>query len=148
MNKQKTSNRNIKIRSTQKAKAIRSQQRHITLMLLAVAGVFLLLTFPNSIYFVLDYTHDFNKKPITNDYHQWLRYRRLKIVTILMFQLSDLQHATNIFIYLLTSNKFRQSVLNICASIVYPFSLLFTCLCRCEKGSNQNFEKRIDNNYS
>lgn len=77
-----------------------------------MALVFLLLTLPNSIYFVLDQTYGFSETPKRNEYVDWLRYRRLTILTVIMFQLSDLQHATNFFIYLLASNKFRRSVLN------------------------------------
>ena len=100
------------MRTSQTSQAIRSRHRHITLMLLAVALVFLLLTLPNSIYFVLDQTYGFSETPKRNEYVDWLRYRRLTILTVIMFQLSDLQHATNFFIYLLASNKFRRSVLN------------------------------------
>ena len=82
---------NIEMRSNQKTEVIRSRHRHITLMLLAVAAVFLLLTLPNSIYFVLDLTYGFNKQPVENDYNQWLRYRRLTILTVIMFQLSDFE---------------------------------------------------------
>ncbi len=88
-------------------------------MLLAVAVVFLLLTLPNSIYFVLDIKYGFNEQPTINDYNQWLRYHRLTILTVIMFQLSDLQHATNFFLYLLTSHKFRRSVVGIYLSIIH-----------------------------
>ncbi|CAF0796030.1 unnamed protein product [Didymodactylos carnosus] len=109
--------KDIHIRSNQKTEAIRLKHRHITLMLLAVAVVFLLLTLPNSIYFVLDLKYDFNSRPKKNNYAQWLRYRRLTILTIVLFQLSDLQHTMNFFLYILTSNKFRQSVLSIFAVV-------------------------------
>jgi hypothetical protein len=99
-------------------------------MLLAVAGVFLLLTLPNSIYFVLDLTYGFNNRPTINDYYQWLRFRRLTILTVIMFQLSDLQHATNFFLYLLTSDKFRRSVLMICASSENFLSSSLNCCCQ------------------
>ncbi|CAF1995911.1 unnamed protein product [Rotaria magnacalcarata] len=112
-------NSEIEMRSNQKQKIVRSRNRHITFMLLAVAGVFLLFTLPNSIYFVLESTYGFNKAPTTNDYYLWRRYRRLTILTIFMFQLSDLQHAANFFIYLLTSGKFRRTVLHICLSMLY-----------------------------
>lgn len=115
------------MRSNQKTEVIRSRHRHITLMLLAVAVVFLLLTLPNSIYFVLDLTYGFNKPPVDNDYHQWLRYRRLTILTVIMFQLSDLQHATNFFLYLLTSDKFRRTVMRICASTGDFLASSFNC---------------------
>lgn len=120
-------NSSLEMRSTQKSEVIRSRHRHITLMLLSVAGVFLLLTLPNSIYFVLDLTYGFNNRPTENNYHQWLRYRRLTILTVIMFQLSDLQHATNFFLYLLTSDKFRRSVLMICTSSVRFLATLFNC---------------------
>jgi len=123
----KTSIAETEIRSNQKTEVIRSRHRHITLMLLAVAAVFLLLTLPNSIYFVLDITYGFNKSPTVNDYHQWLRYRRLNILTVIMFQLSDLQHATNFFLYLLTSDKFRRSVVSILMSMTH---ILLTCSCK------------------
>ena len=126
------------MRSTQKSEVIRSRHRHITLMLLAVAVVFLLLTLPNSIYFVLDLTYGFNKPPIDNDYYQWLRYRRLTILTVIMFQLSDLQHATNFFLYLLTSDKFRRSVLMICSSSGNFLATLFNC-CQDKSGSSTSF---------
>ena len=100
------------MRSTQKIEVVRSRHRHITLMLLAVAVVFLCLTLPNSIYFVLEITYNFNQLPNVNDYSQWVRYHRLKIVSVIMFQISDLQHATNFFLYLLTSDKFRRAVLS------------------------------------
>ena len=112
------------MRSNQSTDVMRSKHRHITLMLLAVAIVFLLLTLPNSIYFVLDTTYGFNKIPTENDYYQWLRYRRLTILTVIMFQLSDLQHATNFFLYFLTSDKFRRSVAMICVSTVPVLSPL------------------------
>jgi hypothetical protein len=118
------------MRSTQKSEVIRSRHRHITLLLLAVAGVFLLLTLPNSIYFVLDLTYGFNNRPTINDYYQWLRYRRLTILTVIMFQLSDLQHATNFFLYLSTSDKFRRSVMMICASSAHFLSSLLNCRCQ------------------
>ncbi|CAF0886951.1 unnamed protein product, partial [Didymodactylos carnosus] len=111
--------KDIEIRSNQKTDAIRHKHRHITLMLLAVAVVFLLLTLPNSIYFVLDLTYDFTNRPTENNYTQWLRYRRLTILTVVMFQISDLQHTMNFFLYILTSHKFRQSVLSIFT--VIPF---------------------------
>lgn len=128
--KKRPDNQDIEMRSTQKTEVIRSRHRHITLMLLAVAVVFLLLTLPNSIYFVLDLTYGFNKFPAVNDYYQWLRYRRLTILTVIMFQLSDLQHATNFFLYLLTSDKFRRSVVRICVSTMPILPSLFPCCCR------------------
>lgn len=128
------------MRSTQKSEVIRSRHRHITLMLLAVAVVFLLLTLPNSIYFVLDITYGFNKEPIENDYYQWLRFRRLNILTVIMFQLSDLQHATNFFLYLLTSDKFRRSVLMICAPSAHFLSSLFNCCSSDKTGSSTSFQ--------
>ena len=117
----------VEIRSTQKTDVIRSRHRHITLMLLAVAVVFLLLTLPNSIYFVLDITYGFNNLPKENDYYQWLRYRRLTILTVIMFQLSDLQHATNFFLYMLTSGKFRRTILAMCTSPEHFRSAIFCC---------------------
>ncbi|CAF1128254.1 unnamed protein product [Rotaria sordida] len=131
--KKRTENQDIEMRSNQKIEVIRSRHRHITLMLLAVAVVFLLLTLPNSIYFVLDLTYGFNKLPTENDYYQWLRYRRLTILTVIMFQLSDLQHATNFFLYLLTSDKFRRSVIRICVSTIPILSSLIPCCCQ-DKG--------------
>ena len=113
----KTSQDNFVMRSNQNTDVIRSRHRHITFMLLSVAVVFLLLTLPNSIYFVLDLTYGFNRPPTADDYSQWLRYRRLTILTVIMFQLSDLQHATNFFLYLLTSHKFRRAVLTTCLSM-------------------------------
>jgi len=137
----KTSIAETEIRSNQKTEVIRSRHRHITLMLLAVAAVFLLLTLPNSIYFVLDITYGFNKSPTVNDYYQWLRYRRLNILTVIMFQLSDLQHATNFFLYLLTSDKFRRSVVGILMSMTH---ILLTCSCKnstdSKRYSNQKFD--------
>jgi hypothetical protein len=118
LSKQKLINQGIQIRSTQKTKVIRSRHRHITLMLLAISAVFLLLTLPNSIYFVLEITYNFNQPPTDNNYFHWLRYRRLTILTVIMFQISDLQHATNFFLYVLTSDKFRRSVLGICQSMI------------------------------
>ena len=115
------------MRSTQKTEVIRSRHRHITLMLLAVAGVFLLLTLPNSIYFVLDFTYGFNRVPTENDYYDWLRYRRLTILTVIMFQLSDLQHAMNFFLYMLTSDKFRRTIFSIWTSSSSFRSALFCC---------------------
>jgi hypothetical protein len=132
------------MRSTQKSEVIRSRHRHITLMLLAVAVVFLLLTLPNSVYFVLDLTYGFNKQPTVNDYYQWLRYRRLTILTVIMFQLSDLQHATNFFLYLLTSDKFRRSVVMICTSSAHFLSTLLNCCCPNKTGSSSSFQ----NHYS
>ena len=122
--KQKLIIQGIQVRSNRKTNVIRSQHRHITLMLLAIAIVFLLLTFPNSIYFVLEITYKFNHPPADNDYSHWLRYRRLTIVTVIMFQISDLQHATNFFLYLLTSDKFRRSVRGICQSMTRIFPIL------------------------
>lgn len=136
----KGENQNIEMRSTQKSEVIRSKHRHITLMLLAVAGVFLLLTLPNSIYFVLDLTYGFNQIPTENNYYQWLRFRRLTILTVIMFQLSDLQHATNFFLYLLTSDKFRRSVLMICSSSAHFFSSLFYCCSSDKTGSSTSFQ--------
>ena len=127
------------MRSNQNNDVIRSRHRHITLMLLAVAVVFLLLTLPNSIYFVLDVTYGFNKAPTINDYYEWLRYRRLTILTVIMFQLSDLQHATNFFLYLLTSDKFRRSVLMICASTIHA---LLKCCCQDKTRSPSSFQTR------
>lgn len=98
------------VRTSQSRKVVRSKHRHVTLMLLTVAFVFLILTLPNSIYFVLEQTYSFAVAPTTNDYADWLRYRRLKIVSVIMFQLTDLQHATNFYLYLLTSRKFRQAL--------------------------------------
>jgi len=129
------------MRSNQKTEVIRSRHRHITLMLLAIAAVFLLLTLPNSIYFVLEITYSFNQPPIDNDYYQWLRYRRLTILTVVMFQLSDLQHATNFFLYLLTSDKFRRSVMGTCRSIVHILLALLTCRCQRKKISKPIFQK-------
>lgn len=120
---------NIEMRSTQKSEVIRSRHRHITLMLLAVAVVFLLLTLPNSIYFVLDITYGFNTPPTTNDFSQWLRYRRLTLLTVIMYQLSDVQHATNFFLYLLTSKKFRRTILMICTSSGHFLLSFFHCCC-------------------
>ncbi|UJR22729.1 hypothetical protein I4U23_025763 [Adineta vaga] len=135
----------IEMRSNQKHDVIRSRHRHITLMLLSVATVFLLLTLPNSIYFVLDITYSFNKTPIVNDYYQWLRYRRLTILTIIMFQLSDLQHAVNFYLYLLTSHKFRRSVIGICLKIVDFLPTILTCPCQRKieemRYANQKFDK-------
>jgi hypothetical protein len=139
LNKKKTEHQGFEMRSNQKTEVIRSRHLHITLMLLAVAVVFLLLTLPNSIYFVLDLTYGFNKEPTVNDYYQWLRYRRLTILTVIMFQLSDLQHATNFFLYLLTSDKFRRSVLMICASIVHT---LLKCCCQQKTDSSSSFQPR------
>jgi hypothetical protein len=139
------------MRSTQKSDVIRSKHRHITLMLLAVAGVFLLLTLPNSIYFVLDLTYGFNNRPTENNYYQWLRFRRLTILTVIMFQLSDLQHATNFFLYLLTSDKFRRSVLMIYTSSEHFLSSLLNCCCQDKTESsssypNHNSNQRHDKN--
>ncbi|CAF1269876.1 unnamed protein product [Rotaria sordida] len=145
LNTYKTGNQDIVMRSNQKTDIIRLQHRHITFMLLAVAGVFLLCTLPNSIYFVLEIRYGFNKQPTVNDYYQWLRYRRLTILTILMYQLSDLQHAANFFIYLLASGKFRQSVLNTCVSIIHILSALLTCSYHHRTNSKQNRHKRHDN---
>jgi len=131
------------MRSNQKTEVIRSRHRHITLMLLAVAVVFLLLTLPNSIYFVLELTYGFNKPPVENDYNQWLRYRRLNILTVIMFQLSDLQHATNFFIYLLTSDKFRRTVIMICTLSAHFLPSLLNC-CRQDKADSSSFQ----NHYS
>jgi hypothetical protein len=138
-------NQGIEMRSTQKSEVIRSRHRHITLMLLAVAVVFLLLTLPNSIYFVLDLTYGFNKHPTVNDYYQWLRYRRLTILTVIMFQLSDLQHATNFFLYLLTSDKFRRSIVMICTSSVHFLSSLLNCCC-CQNKTDSSIS--FQNHYS
>ncbi|CAF3332923.1 unnamed protein product [Rotaria sp. Silwood1] len=135
--KKRTDNQDIEMRSNQKTEVIRSRHRHITLMLLAVAVVFLLLTLPNSIYFVLDLTYGFNKLPTENDYYQWLRYRRLTILTVIMFQLSDLQHATNFFLYLLTSDKFRRSVIGICVSAIPILPSLVPCCCQ-DKGRSSS----------
>ncbi|CAF0778964.1 unnamed protein product [Adineta steineri] len=138
-------NHDMEMRSNQKTEVIRSRHRHITLMLLSVAGVFLLLTLPNSIYFVLDIRYGFSKSPKVNDYNQWLRYRRLTILTVIMFQLSDLQHAANFFLYLLTSDKFRRSVINICITIIEILPTLLTCSCQRKiheiRYSNQKFDK-------
>jgi hypothetical protein len=130
----------IEMRSTQKTEVIRSRHRHITLMLLAVAVVFLLLTLPNSIYFVLDLTYGFNKVPAENDYHQWLRFRRLTILTVIMFQLSDLQHATNFFLYLLTSDKFRRTIVTICAASIGFLAALFHCPTHRKSGSSSSLQ--------
>ncbi|CAF1087569.1 unnamed protein product [Adineta ricciae] len=140
----KSDSQGFEMRSTQKSEVIRSRQRHITLMLLAVAVVFLLLTLPNSIYFVLDLTYGFNKLPTDENYEHWLRYRRLTILTVIMFQLSDLQHATNFFLYLLTSDKFRRSVLMTCASSVHFAPSIFNCCCRDKIDSASSFQ----NHYS
>lgn len=126
----KGSSEKMTVRSSQNKDVIRSRHRHITLMLLSVAFVFLLLTLPNSIYFVLDLTYGFNRLPTVNDYPAWLRYRRLTILTVIMFQLSDLQHAANFFIYLLTSHKFRQSVMINCLWIVHRLSSLLSSSCQ------------------
>ena len=129
------------MRSTQKAHVIRSRHRHITLMLLAISTVFLLLTLPNSIYFVLEITYNFNQSPVENNYHQWLRYRRLAILTVIMFQISDLQHATNFFLYLLTSDKFRRSVLRILIRILPRFLI---CGCEDKRGFNRDSQFILD----
>jgi gastrin-releasing peptide receptor len=131
LSKQKLINQGIEMRSNQKTEAIRSRNRHITLMLLAVSVVFLLLTLPNSIYFVLEITYSFNTPPIENDYSQWLRYRRFSIVSVIMFQLSDLQHATNFFLYLSTSDKFRRS-------IIHTLLRLLTCGCQRQTDFNRS----------
>ena len=123
----------FQMRSTQKSNVIRSRHRHITLMLLAIAVVFLLLTLPNSIYFVLDITYNFNQPPTANNYEQWRRYRRLTILTVIMFQISDLQHATNFFLYLLTSDKFRRAILKIVIRILPRF-----LVCGCEEKADCN----------
>lgn len=137
--------RDVEMRSNQNTDVIRSRHRHITLMLLAVAVVFLLLTLPNSIYFVLDLTYGFNKFPTENSYYQWLRYRRLTILTVIMFQLSDLQHATNFFLYLLTSDKFRRSVVRICISIIPILPSLVPC---CFKDKPRASTASIASHYS
>jgi heme/copper-type cytochrome/quinol oxidase subunit 2 len=137
LSKQKFNNQNIEMRSNQKSEVIRSRHRHITLMLLAVAVVFLLLTFPNSIYFVLEITYSFNQPPKDNNYNKWLRFHRLTILTVIMFQLSDLQHATNFYLYLLTSNKFRRSVIGIYQSL----PRFLTCWCQQKKNSNLKLNK-------
>ena len=130
------------MRSNQKTDVIRSRHRHITLMLLAVAVVFLFLTLPNSIYFVLDITYGFNKAPTVNDFSQWLRYRRLNILTVVMFQLSDLQHATNFFLYLLTSDKFRRSLVMICSTNVTFLSSTFMCWRKHKSGSSSSLQNQ------
>ncbi|UJR26301.1 hypothetical protein I4U23_007639 [Adineta vaga] len=140
----KTENQGLEMRSTQKSEVIRSRQRHITLMLLAVAVVFLLVTLPNSVYFVLDLKYGFSKTPNNNDYYQWLRYRRFTIISAIMFQLSDLQHATNFFLYLLTSDKFRRSILMICASSAHFVPSVLNCWCRDKANSTTSFQ----NHYS
>ncbi|CAF2603814.1 unnamed protein product [Rotaria sp. Silwood2] len=140
----KTGSQDIEMRSNQKANFIRLRHRHITFMLLAVAGVFLLFTLPNSIYFLLEITYGFNKKPIVNDYYQWLRFRRLTILAVLMYQLSDLQHAANFFIYLLTSGNFRRSVLDICVSVIYILPALLTCSYQRRAKSQQQLSRRFD----
>jgi hypothetical protein len=116
-------------------------------MLLAVGLVFLFLTLPNSIYFVLDITYGFNKPPVNNDYYQWLRYRRLTILTVIMFQLSDLQHATNFFLYLLTSDKFRRSLITICVSTIHILSTLLTCWYQRKRDSKQISNTRFDKSH-
>ena len=140
------------MRSNQKTDVIRSRHRHITLMLLAVAVVFLFLTLPNSIYFVLDMTYGFNKPPGVNDFSQWLRYRRLNILTVVMFQLSDLQHATNFFLYLLTSDKFRRSLVMICSTNVTFLSSNLMCLGRHKTGSpslqNQSLSQKRERGHT
>jgi hypothetical protein len=141
LNRPKTNYQNIEMRSNQKTEVIRSRHRHITLMLLAVAAVFLVLTLPNSIYFVLDSTYGFNKQPTVNDYSEWLRYRRLTILTVVMFQLSDLQHAANFFLYLLTSDKFRRSVGSICISMIQILTALVTCSSQHRTGSRQTLDR-------
>jgi hypothetical protein len=137
LSKQKLTNQGIQMRSNQKTNVIRSRHRHITLMLLAISAVFLLLTLPNSIYFVLEITYNFNHPPTDNNYSHWLRYRRLTILTVIMFQLSDLQHATNFFLYLLTSDKFRRSILGIFQSMIRILPVFVTRGCdRINRDSN------------
>ena len=141
--RQRLISQTFQIRSTQKTHVIRSRHRHITLMLLAIASVFLLLTLPNSVYFVLDITYNFNQPPMENDYHQWLRYRRLTILTVIMFQISDFQHATNFFLYLLTSGKFRRAILKILARILPRFLI---CGCEEKRGFNRDTQLILDKN--
>jgi len=141
LSKQKSGSQNIEMRSNQKRDVIRSRHRHITLMLLAVAVVFLLLTFPNSIYFVLEITYSFNQQPIDNDYNKWLRFHRLTILTVIMFQLSDLQHATNFYLYLLTSDKFRRSVMGIYQTIIDILPGFLTCGRQQKRNSNLKLDR-------
>ncbi|CAF0833935.1 unnamed protein product [Adineta ricciae] len=141
-----SSSNDVEMRCNQKRDVIRSRHRHITLMLLSVAALFLLLTLPNSIYFVLDVTYGFNKAPVVNDYHQWLRYRRLTILTIIMFQLSDLQHAVNFYLYLLTSHKFRRAVSRICLIFLNLLPTFLTCTCHEKLTEIRYIYKNLDKN--
>ncbi|CAF1384477.1 unnamed protein product [Rotaria sp. Silwood1] len=147
LNSNKINNQDLIMRSHQKVNIVRLRHRHITFMLLAVAGVFLLFTLPNSIYFVLDITYGFNKRPTTNDYYQWLRHRRLIILTVLMYQLSDLQHAANFFIYLLASGKFRRSVISTCISMIYILPALLTCSYQRRTNLKQYSSRRLDRDH-
>ena len=112
-------------------------------MLLAVAVVFLLLTLPNSIYFVLEVTYSFSAQPTGNDYHQWVRYRRLTILTVIMFQLSDLQHATNFFLYVLTSDKFRRTILGLCSTTGTFISSFLVCSPKKQRDSSTSLQNHL-----
>lgn len=116
-------------------------------MLLAVAGVFLLFTLPNSIYFVLEVTYGFNNQPTSNNFFEWRRFARLKILTILMFQLSDLQHAVNFFIYLLASAKFRRTVFNLCISLTYIILSILTCSKKWQAIPKRQSTRRYDQDF-
>ncbi|KAL4228498.1 hypothetical protein ACF0H5_011546 [Mactra antiquata] len=82
-----------------------TQQKQITLMLLAVSLTFVLLVMPNCIFFV------------ARQYWTWketqLGIAQYYLVYQIVFLLSDLNHAVNFYLYCLSGRKFRQKFINV-----------------------------------
>ena len=80
------------------SKALLNKERQATFMLLTISFLFVILSFPY-------YAFDFLRK--LNFNYEWLKTRH---VSRLIYLLIDLNHATNIICYFITSKRFRDEI--------------------------------------
>lgn len=92
-----------KIDKTQGTEKVKYQQQ-ITTMLISVSVVFVILTMPNCIFFILEDYWNY-----TESIHTYAQYF---LIYNVVFLLSDLNHAINFYLYFLSGRKFRMMFIN------------------------------------
>ncbi|PVD36141.1 hypothetical protein C0Q70_03114 [Pomacea canaliculata] len=92
-----------KTASGQAAEKVR-QQRQITIMLFVLCVVFVVLTLPNSVFFVYQRYWDYSVST-----YETAKYLFVKQI---IFLLSDMPHAINFFVYFISTKKFRDRFLD------------------------------------
>ena len=127
-----------KIDKTQGTEKVKYQQQ-ITRMLVSVSVVFVILTMPNCIFFILEGYWDYTKT-----IHSYAQYF---LVMQVIFFLSDANHAINFYLYFLSGRKFRMMFINmICCCrkkpLRRPYSTTMTQMSSMRSGST--YTSRMD----